>query len=180
MEGVLAYVTLFGGNFAPRSWAFCIGQIMPISQNTALFSLLGTTYGGNGTTTFGLPDLRGRAVVGAGQGPGLSPYSLGQLGGVETTTLNSNQLPAHLHVVNVTVTPASSTSATTNNPNNGIYAPEAGGALAYASAANAAEKPYPVPLNSGITGGNQPFSNRNPFLALNYIICLQGVFPARN
>ena len=88
MEGVIGYETGFAGNFAPKNWSFCQGQIVNIASNTALFSILGTVYGGNGTTTFGLPDLRGRAVVGVGQGPGLSTYSLGQVGGVENTTLN--------------------------------------------------------------------------------------------
>jgi len=93
----IGMIVMFGGNFAPRSWAFCSGQILPIAQNTALFSILGTTYGGNGQTTFALPDLRSRVPIHPGQGPGLSPYSLGQQGGVETVTLTTNQMPAHNH-----------------------------------------------------------------------------------
>src|SRR5215212_259973 len=100
MEGTIAEIRLFAGNFAPRNWAFCAGQILPIAQNTALFSLLGTTYGGNGQTTFALPDLRGRVAVGAGQGPGLSNISLGQVAGETTHTLISQEIPAHNHVIN--------------------------------------------------------------------------------
>jgi len=180
MEGVLAYVTLFAGNFAPRAWAFCAGQILPISQNTALFSLLGTTYGGNGQTTFQLPDLQGRAVVGAGQSPGLSLYDLGQEGGTETFTMLSTQLPFHTHAVSVGISPGcSSTNGNSPSPNNAVYAPLSSGALAFGSNGGARMKAYNVTLNTGFTGGNQPFSIRNPYLGLNYIICLQGVFPAR-
>lgn len=180
MEGTLAYVTLFAGNFAPRGWALCAGQILPIAQNTALFSLLGTTYGGNGKTTFALPDLRGRQVVGAGQGAGLSPYVIGQMAGAETATMLITQMPAHSHNAQVNITPASSTTAASNNPNTGIYAPEGGSNSAYASTAGSMMKPYPLGLNTGNTGNNQPFSIRNPYLALNYIICMSGIFPARN
>src|SRR5687767_4659649 len=112
-EPFIAQITLFAGNFAPRGWAFCQGQILSIAQNTALFSLLGTTYGGDGQTTFALPDLRGRVPVGTGQGPGLSPYQAGQKSGVENTTLLSTQMPAHVHTANTTVTPASTLAATT-------------------------------------------------------------------
>src|SRR6476620_8139642 len=104
MEGYIAESRLFAGNFAPRGWAFCQGQLLSISQNTALFSILGTTYGGNGQTTFGLPDLRGRVPIhsGGSQGPGLSPYDLGEMGGTETNTLTINQMPAHNHTVQFT------------------------------------------------------------------------------
>lgn len=181
MDGVLAYVTLFAGNFAPRGWAFCQGQILPIAQNTALFSLLGTTYGGNGQTTFALPDLRGRSVVGVGQGPGLSSYSLGQVGGVETTTLLINQMPAHAHNVLVNLTPPCASSAgTTSNPNDAVYAPDAGSNQAYSSSHNNNMKPFPVALVTAIVGSSTPFSNRNPYLGLNYVICMQGIFPSRN
>src|SRR5688500_3214635 len=101
MEGVIGYTTMFAGNFEPKNWAFCQGQIMSIASNTALFSILGTVYGGNGTTTFGLPDLRGRRVIGAGQGNGLSPYSLGETGGSANATLTQAQMPAHVHPISV-------------------------------------------------------------------------------
>ena len=180
MDGVIGYVTPFAGNFAPRNWAICQGQIMAIAQNTALFSILGTTYGGNGQTTFGLPDMRGRAVVSAGTGPGLSSYSLGEVTGIETTTLLITQMPTHTHVLAVDITPNSSTTASTGNPNGGVYAPAADGSQAYASAPNNNMAFYNATLTTGITGGSTPFSNRNPYLTLNYLVCLFGVFPARN
>ena len=102
MDPMLASIMIFAGNFAPRGWAFCDGQLLAISANSALFSLLGTTYGGDGRTTFGLPDLRGRAAIGPRHGPGLSNYALGQRGGVETVTLNITQIPSHTHLATVT------------------------------------------------------------------------------
>ncbi|WP_127124594.1 phage tail protein [Pseudoflavitalea rhizosphaerae] len=180
MEGVLAYVTLFAGNFAPRNWATCEGQILAISSNTALFSLLGTNYGGNGQTTFGLPDLRGRAVVGAGQGPGLSPYDLGQAGGSENTTLLTSEIPLHTHGIQLAFTPkCSSVNGNTGGPANTTYAPLSSGANAFSGVANAKMKSFDASVVTGPNGNGQPFSNRNPYLALNYIICLQGVFPQR-
>lgn len=181
MEGVIGYVTLFAGNFAPRNWAFCAGQIMPISQNTALFSILGTTYGGNGQTTFALPDLRGRAVVGAGLGPGLSEYDLGQTGGTQTTTLLSSQLAIHTHTATMQMTSGAAASGSdATSPANSVYAPLASGDPFYSPAPTAAMQAYAGTLTMGITGGNTPFSNLHPVLALNYIVCTAGVFPARN
>jgi len=165
-EPFLASIILFAGNFAPRGWAFCNGQILSIAQNTALFSLLGTTYGGNGQTTFALPDLRGRAPLSAGQGPGLASYSLGEVGGVESVTLNSNQIPPHNHAQ-----PAASGQQTTNRPNGAV--PARGGV--YASTADGA-----LLDPTSLTGGGQPHDNRSPYLALNYIIALEGIFPSRN
>src|ERR1043165_413561 len=103
MEGVIGYVTMFAGNFAPKNWAFCQGQIINIASNTALFSILGTVYGGNGTTTFALPNLVGREVVGVGQGPGLSAYSLGEVTGTPNVTVNSVQMPMHTHSMSYTI-----------------------------------------------------------------------------
>jgi microcystin-dependent protein len=165
-EPFIAQVMLFAGNFAPRGWAFCNGQILSIAQNTALFSLLGTTYGGNGQTTFALPDLRGRAPVHTGQGPGLSPIDLGQQGGVETVTLNQNQMPQHTHAQ-----PASNGQETTNRPGNAV--PARGGV--YAGSGDGA-----VMDPTSAAGGNQPHENRPPYLALNYIIALEGIYPSRN
>jgi microcystin-dependent protein len=178
MEGVIGYVTMFAGNFAPRAWAFCAGQIMPIAQNTALFSILGTTYGGNGQTTFGLPDLRGRAVVSAGQGPGLSFYQLGQVTGTETQTLISGQMAAHVHPTSVVITPAAATNASTSSPQNGVYANST--ESLYNSTGDTSMQQYNGALTTGIIGSSQAFPIVNPYLALNYVICLQGVFPARN
>ncbi|RYZ54239.1 MAG: phage tail protein [Chitinophagaceae bacterium] len=178
MEGVIATILLFAGNFAPRGWAFCNGQILSIAQNTALFALLGTTYGGNGQTTFALPDLRGRTPVGTGQGPGLSNIDLGELAGTETVTLLMNNMPMHNHTVTVNpraVTEAGDTSIPTNAylANSGALDKEfkATGTFVNMGAAEA---------TSGIAGGSQPFGIRNPYLGMNYIICLEGIFPSRN
>lgn len=178
MEGVIGYTTLFAGNFAPKAWAFCNGQIMPISTNTALFSILGTTYGGNGKTTFALPDLRGRVVVGAGEAPGLPPYSIGMVGGSQSATMSSLQMAAHTHPMQVSLTPQASTSGSTSSPSNGVYGTSAENL--YSGSADIFMKPFSANLATGVTGGGQPFSTICPVLALNYIICLQGVFPARN
>lgn len=178
MEGVIGYTTLFAGNFAPKSWALCQGQLLAISSNTALFSILGTVYGGNGTTTFGLPDLRGRAVVGAGQGPGLSSYSLGQTGGAENVSLGQTQMAQHVHPIQVTMTPQASTTVSNSSPANGVYGQ--GTENLYSSSADSMMKPFQGTLTTGITGSSLPFSIVRPVLGLNYIICMQGVYPARN
>ncbi|NML22096.1 phage tail protein [Pseudoflavitalea sp. G-6-1-2] len=180
MDGVIAYVTPFAGNFAPRNWAICAGQLMPIAQNTALFSLLGTNYGGNGQTTFALPDLQGRAIIGAGQGPGLSQYDVGQQGGTETVTMLTTNMPAHTHQVSIGITPGcASSNGNSNNPKNNVYAPLSSGGNAFGSAPNSRMKPYNVTVNTGFTGNTQPFSNRSPYLGMTMVICLFGVFPAR-
>lgn len=178
MEGVIGYTTLFAGNFAPKAWAFCQGQIIAIASNTALFSILGTTYGGNGTTTFALPDLRGRAVVGAGQGSGLSFYSVGQLGGGETNTMSPNQMAVHAHPLGGTMTPPGSTVVSNSSPVNGVYG--TGTENLYSGAADVNMQAFQGILATGHTGNSLPFSIVHPILGLNYIICLQGVYPARN
>jgi microcystin-dependent protein len=168
----LGEIRMFGGNFAPIGWALCAGQILPISQNTALFSLLGTTYGGNGTTTFALPDLRGRVPLSFGQGPGLSNYVLGQASGSENVTLISNQMPAHAHAVSA----VAGNQGTSSHPNNQFLA-SSGSAVIY----NAG--PPDSSMNAGMiqnTGGNQPHPNLQPYLCLNFIIALQGIYPSRN
>lgn len=171
-EPYIAGIVLFAGNFAPRGWAFCNGQILSIAQNTALFSLLGTTYGGNGQTTFALPDLRGRVPIQPGQGPGLPLYDLGETGGAPTTTLVANNLPAHSHSLNA-VTEAGDTSIPTG---------------AFLSNSGALDKEYKtsgtiVGMNAGAigaTGSSVPFNTMQPYLGLNYIIALTGIFPSRN
>jgi len=165
-EPFIGSVILFAGNFAPRGWAFCDGQLLAISQNTALFSILGTTYGGNGVTTFALPDLRGRSPIGPRQGPGLSNHDLGETGGVETVTLNVNELPAHQHLQ-----PASDAEQDTNRPGNAV--PARGGVYAGSGDGTTLDP-------TSIAGGNQPHQNRPPYLGLNYIIALEGIFPSRN
>lgn len=179
MEGMIGEIRIFAGNFAPRTWAFCEGQLLPISQNTALFSILGTTYGGDGRTTFALPDMRGRAAIHAGNGPGLSDRRLGSKGGVEHVILNSTQIPSHSHsaagTVQATITPGNS-----NNPNAKNFA-TSGTKLLYNSAAtNLDMADNGATITVGNTGGNQQHENRQPWLAIYYIICLQGVFPSRS
>ncbi|MEI6656353.1 MAG: tail fiber protein [Verrucomicrobiota bacterium] len=166
-------ITLFAGNFAPRSYAFCNGQILAISQNTALFSILGTTYGGNGTTNFGLPNLQGCLPVHPGQGPGLSPYQLGQTGGAAAATLTVAQVPAHTHTaVNATVT------ATTTNPIGAFPATPASG-TPYADAGGAS---MAAGASGGLSsiGGGQSHNNLMPSLCVSFIIALTGIFPSRN
>jgi microcystin-dependent protein len=181
MEGVIGYVTAFAGNFAPRGWALCQGQIMAIAQNTALFSILGTTYGGNGQTTFALPDLRGRAVVGAGQGNGLSQYALGQVGGNEIDIMTLAQMPSHTHTATLKITPNANTSPDIGSPANAVYASPATGDLFFGAGGSVAMKTYPGTLTTGLnTGGPTPFPTLHPVFALNYLVCVQGVFPARN
>ncbi len=168
----LGSIVMFGGNFAPGGWAFCDGQLLPINSYSALFSLLGTTYGGDGRTTFALPDLRGRPPVhtGYGPGPGLSIYTLGQKGGVENVTLNINQIPSHTHKINSydgrpdSDTPAGHVLSTLSE-------------LIYSS-----DSPNVIMNVDSIsnTGGTQLHNNMQPFLAVHYIIALQGLFPPRN
>jgi len=175
MEPFLGSLLLVPYNFAPTGWALCNGQLLPISQNTALFSLLGTTYGGDGVSTFALPDLRGRVPISSGQGSGLQNYALGQNGGAETTTLSANQMPAHNHAMN-TVSGAGSTS----NPANQYLADSPGGTVT--SGLYSSSTPNSKLNAAAITqaGGGQPFDNRSPYLTLNWIIALQGIYPSRN
>lgn len=168
-------VVLFAGNFAPRGWAFCQGQILSIAQNTALFSILGTTYGGNGQTTFALPDLRGRVPMSQGQGPGLSANSLGEQIGTETVTLIATQMPAHTHAVTIN-------NAVGNNPSaSGNYLAQADyGGDPINVYSNALTTPGVMAANSvGIAGGSQPHNNMQPTLCMNYIIALEGIYPSR-
>jgi microcystin-dependent protein len=181
MDPFVGEIRLFALNFAPRNWAFCQGQVLSIAQNTALFSLLGTQYGGNGTTTFGLPDLRGRTYVGAGQGAGLSPYPLGTLLGSESVTLLSTQIPAHTHTLTGTV-PVNSEEANSNIVAGGYYAdiptgtPEQYSPDVLANGQMAADI---ISGTTGVAGGGQGHENRMPFLVLNYCIALWGIYPQR-
>ena len=165
---------MFGGNFPPRNWAYCDGALLAISQNQALFSILGTTYGGDGRTTFGLPDLRGRSPIGPRTGPGLPTYNLGARGGDYQNILTVNQLASHTHTGAMKV---SSASAEENSP-------PAGGAIAGGQSIFNEETPNIALSNSSVetaaTGGNVPVNNMQPYLAVNYIIALFGVFPSRN
>lgn len=180
MDFYMAQIFLFAGNFAPRNFAYCRGQIMGIAQNTALFSLLGTTYGGNGQTTFALPDLRGRAPIGTGQGPGLPSYVLGEIGGAPSTTLLITNMPAHNHTVG-----ASSTVGTAGVPSaNVLSASPKTGSGPNATTLNTYNvgpiDSFLNPTTIGISGGNQPFSIIQPYLSMDYTICVAGIFPSRN
>jgi microcystin-dependent protein len=186
----LGMIIVVGFNFAPRGWAFCNGQLLPISQNTALFSLLGTTYGGDGITTFALPDLRSRVPVDAGQGTGLSNYVLGQSGGAETVTLTTGELPPHTHPITLNNLAATEhvKNATGNSqtPVGNVPAIEAAGVTAtYSSAAPDATMAAGAisvtgAATAGVTGSGLPAPTLPPFLTLNYIIALQGIFPSRS
>ena len=183
MTPMLAEIRMFAGNFAPRSWMFCQGQILSIAQNTALFSLLGTTYGGNGQTTFALPDFRSRSPVGTGQGPGLSPISLGEVSGAESATLVITNMPAHTHAltpVGVSL-PCSTGAGNSDDPSGSVLAVSSGGDEQYAAAGNATMAPLTVTQPTvGIAGGSQPFSIRDPYLGMNFIIAVEGIYPSRN
>mgnify|MGYP001191918932 FL=1 len=191
MEGTIATVTQFGANWAPRAWSFCGGQLIAISSNTALFSIIGTMYGGDGRTTFALPDLRGRCALGTGAGPGLTPRSAGQKFGSETVTLTSLNLPSHNHAVivqsagHVAVPVNTETgSADEASPGAGVLTNSGGDVYASAPTANAMYSGSPMPVaglqvETGLMGGNQSFNNMQPSLAISYIICTQGIFPSR-
>ena len=164
-------IALAGFSFAPAGWALCNGQLMSISQNSALFSLLGTTYGGDGVNTFGLPDLRGRALIHQGTGPGLSNYVMGQMSGTESVTLTTGNIPAHTHTW-----PASTAAATGRLPVGNVLG--AASVNAYQSAAPAAAL-APATIGTA-TGSSVPHENMMPYQTVNYIIALQGIFPSRN
>jgi microcystin-dependent protein len=170
----VAEVRIFTGGFAPKGWALCDGQLLPISQNTALFSLLGTVYGGNGTSNFALPNLQGCAPMQAGQGPGLSPRDLGETAGEQTVTLLQTEMPAHAH----TAQAASGTGL--NDPTNNAWASGAKGFGNVYSPSVPASNVQMSPFATEIKGGGQPHNNMMPFLGLTFIIALQGVFPARS
>jgi microcystin-dependent protein len=180
----IGQIELFGFSFAPLGWAFCDGSLLPINQYDALFALLGTTYGGDGQTTFGLPDLRGRVAVGQGTGPGLSPVTVGQMAGEAAVTLNTNQIPAHQHPTTVTINAggdanlsnvatgkvlASEVRSATTPPS--MYTDSANGTTLRADAAS---------VTTGIVGDSQPHDNMQPYLGMNYCISLQGIFPSRS
>ena len=192
LEPFIGEICAFGFDFCPRNYAETNGQLIPIQQNTALFSLLGTQYGGDGTTTFGLPDLRGRSAVGTGQGPGLSNIVIGQKAGTEQVTLNVNQMPSHTHTATTTITVntainAVSGAGNSTNPSGNAWATSSSRDNVYSNAApNATMASGAVATTaSGNTtinpaGGNQPFSNRSPYLGIKYCIALTGIFPSRN
>ncbi|TCJ12642.1 phage tail protein [Flaviaesturariibacter flavus] len=179
MDPYIGEIRMFAGTFAPRGWMFCTGQLLSIAQNSALFSILGTNYGGDGVSTFGLPNLAGRVPVGTGQGPGLSRKELGQMGGTESVTLLSNQMPAHTHGFAV------------SNTNGDTTVPAAGAVLAVVNTGGREPEQHPAYLASGTpntplnpasvqpAGGSQPHDNMMPYLGMNYIIAVEGLYPPR-
>jgi microcystin-dependent protein len=191
MDEYLAIIKMFAGNFAPRTFMFCQGQILSIAQNTALFSLLGTTFGGNGTTTFALPDFRGRVPVGVGQGPGLPSIDLGQMAGAPTHTLITTEMPAHNHtaVVSATTMAVSNKEADSHtaaaDASKVLAAPvdNAGlTSLGYVTDASPASRLNVAATTAsiGIAGASQPHNNMQPYLGINFLITTEGLYPSRN
>jgi microcystin-dependent protein len=214
MEGYIGEIRLFAASFAPKNWAYCQAQILALQSNTALYSILGTTYGGNGQSTFGLPDLQGRVAIGVGQGPGLQNYALGQKAGTETLSLGIANMPAHTHTATFSGSSAitlnsslmaSTKQATTNIPGTGspaantlaagYYSDGQGGGFPTAAYVNDTPTaqltglsvtvatpgtPGSGTVTNALTGGSQPFANMQPFLAMNYIVCMYGMYPSRN
>lgn len=176
MDEYIAEIRLFGGNFAPRNWAFCEGQLLAISQNQALFSLIGTIYGGDGQTTFGLPDLRGRVPLTSGNGPGLSSFNLGQKGGIEEQTLQEAYIPSHNHIAQINVSNQDGEDTTpvgnflAKNEDAEFYSEDPGSTM----------NPSSVTLADSGSYTPTPITNLEPTIALNYIICLVGLYPSRN
>lgn len=180
MDEYMGIIKIFAGNFAPKGWAFCNGQLMNISQFSALFSLLGTTYGGDGRVTFALPDLRGRVPVGPGTGPGLPTVNLGEVDGQTTHTLIQSEIPAHIHTFAV-----NSGNSTQNGATSGatIATPGAMSGRTFTPTMGFNTSNPDTGLNAAsITpaGGSQPHNNMQPYLGINYIICLEGLYPPRN
>jgi microcystin-dependent protein len=172
MNPYLGEIRIFGGNFAPQGWALCNGQLLPISSNAALFSILGTSYGGDGRTTFALPNLQSRVPIHWGQGPGLSQYLPGQSAGTENVTLTQQQMPQHNHNMGTLSAPG-----TTNRPNTQLLAqPTSGNVYGPAPSDGSALNQAAI----GLTGGSQPHANLQPYLVMNFIIALRGIFPPRS
>ena len=170
----LGEIKMLGFNFAPRGYAFCNGQLLSIAQNDALFALLGTTYGGDGQTTFALPNFQGRLPTHWGQGSGLSNKTIGQLGGAESTTLVVAQMPAHNHLIS-----GSTATGSSSSPTNAVLAVSSTrGETRYKAAATAPTTLHPTSVSS--SGGNQPVSTMPPYLAVTFAIALEGIFPSRN
>lgn len=173
MDEMIGVIKMFGGNFAPRGYAFCDGQLLPISQNTALFSILGTTYGGDGRTTFGLPDLRGRVSMHPGTGPGLLLRRLGAKGGTETNTLTESQLPSHTHDARTRL-PVAQGDVDSDDDSDKFDSGFLKGTL------EDGRQRQSLRTRLSSTGDGQPVDNIPPFQCVNYIICLQGIFPSRS
>jgi len=179
MDAIIGAIWSFGFNFAPLGWMLCQGQLLSIAENQALYTLIGTTYGGDGQVTFALPDLRGRVIIGAGQGTGQPNYVVGQQAGNENITLTTANLPAHSHQVLSAKVPVNTAGGTTNDPTGGVFAgPQSSLGNVYQTTTNTQ-----MAANNGTTtptGNSLPLSILNPFLTINYCICVEGIFPSRN
>ncbi|MEO1263200.1 MAG: tail fiber protein [Bacteroidota bacterium] len=186
MEGMIGEIRLFGGNFAPRNWAECSGQLLAIAQNTALFSIIGTIYGGDGRTTFALPDIRGRVVIGPGTGPGLPTYREGARSGTQTNTMTIFTMPQHNHAAsaNTSLAMGAGSAGTGTGANNSLASTSTAGDIYIASDPNQAVKlrgnPLVLTATVNNTGSGQSYNNMQPYNVARYIICLTGVFPSRN
>lgn len=179
MLGTLAEVRMFAGNFSPRGWQFCNGQLLSIAQWTAVFALVGTTYGGDGQVTFGLPNFQGRIAVGTGNGAGLPAYQLGEMSGTPSVTLLTTNLPFHNHAVTGTVNLQANTDGVLGTDPTARRL----GAVADYTSANADlvnMAPTAVSLSTAVAGNSQPFTNKSPYLGMNYIFCVEGIFPSRD
>jgi microcystin-dependent protein len=179
MEGTMAVVTTWAADFAPKNWAYCYGQLLSIAQNTALFSLLGTTYGGDGRVTFGLPDLRGRMPIGLGQLAGGENYTLGEVGGTQSITLGIGNIPSHNHNGSVAIALQSNAGDGATGEPGGNYPGQV--TNGYSSAVpDIAMKAPAYNTTIGVAGNSIPYNNQSPYLAINYIICMYGIFPSRS
>jgi microcystin-dependent protein len=176
MDSMMGQITIFAGNFPPQGWKFCQGQILPISEYEALYTILGTTYGGDGQTTFALPNLSGRSPVSSGQLKGGSNWQLGQINGSETVTLTTSQLGSHNHSVTANNTNGATATPTGQVPAKGLDGGSGTEYTIYETTSNAAMSAASI----SPSGGSQPHNNMAPFLAINYIICIEGIYPARN
>lgn len=181
MDEYMAMIKLFAGNFAPRGFMLCQGQLINISENTALFALLGTTFGGDGQTTFALPDFRGRSSVGTGQAPGMSYIPEGQMAGNDNVTITNAQLPMHTHIATATIQPpVNGEAANADTPDAAYPAPSGTQVYSTSNTPGLFGAPYGAQMLIGIAGGSQPLNIDNPYLGMNYIICTEGIFPPRN
>lgn len=178
MDGTVGEIRLFAAGFAPKNWSYCNGSLIAIRSNTALFSILGTVYGGDGKTTFGLPNLAGRVALGTGQGPGLSYYDAGSMSGVNSVTLTIAEIPPHIHTSTASViVPAYSDEGDTNVPTGNVLAAKS--TMFSTGGGDTALKPVPFSVTTGLFGNGQPLSLNQPSLGMNYIICMFGTFPQR-
>ncbi len=176
MDVLMGLIAAFGFNFTPRGWASCSGQLVSISQNSAMFALLGTMYGGDGQTTFGLPDLRGRTLVGMGSGPGLAPVQQGQIAGSQSITILATNMPQHNHTLGAATILVANTPADGGVPAG--FLANTGATKIYGEASNGSTKA--IGGTTDIAGGSQPISIMNPYLGINYCIAMEGIFPSRN